>query len=91
LANIDGTRFDSRRISRRTTMPEDLPRIPAPVQMIWGALDKLPIPSLEERVEECRRLRPDARIVVVPEGGHWVQYDQPHAINRLLIDFHARA
>jgi hypothetical protein len=30
LANIDGTRFDSRRVSRRTTMLEDLPRIPRP-------------------------------------------------------------
>jgi 2-hydroxy-6-oxonona-2,4-dienedioate hydrolase len=91
LANIDGTRFDSRRVSRRTTMPEDLPRIPGPVKMIWGALDNLPIPSLAERVGECRRLRPDVRITVVPDGGHWIQYDQPDAINRLLIDFHSRA
>jgi 2-hydroxy-6-oxonona-2,4-dienedioate hydrolase len=90
LANIDGTRFDSRRISRRTTMPEDLPRIPAPVQMIWGARDTLPIPSLEERVAECRRLRPDVRITIVPDGGHWIQYDRPDDINRLLIDFHRR-
>ena len=91
LANIDGTRFDSRRISRRSTMLEDLPRIPAPVQMIWGAHDKLPMPSLEARAEECRRVRPDVRIAIVPDGGHWIQYDQPGAINRLLIDFHRGA
>jgi 2-hydroxy-6-oxonona-2,4-dienedioate hydrolase len=90
LANIDGTRFDSRRVSRRSTMLDDLPRIPAPVQMIWGAHDKLPIPSLEARAEECRRARPDVRIAIVPDGGHWIQYDQPDAINRLLIDFHRR-
>jgi pimeloyl-ACP methyl ester carboxylesterase len=90
LANIDGTRFDSRRVSRRSTMLEDLPCIPAPVQMIWGAHDKLPLPSLKERVEECRRVRPDVQVTVVPDGGHWIQYDQPDAVNRLLIDFHRR-
>jgi len=91
LANIDATRFDSRRISRRTTMLEDLPRIPAPVQMIWGALDKLPIPSLAARAQDCREARPDVKIAIVPDGGHWIQYDRPEAVNRLLIDFHARA
>jgi pimeloyl-ACP methyl ester carboxylesterase len=71
-------------------MLEDLPCIPAPVQMIWGAHDKLPLPSLKERVEECRRVRPDVQVTVVPDGGHWIQYDQPDAVNRLLIDFHRR-
>jgi 2-hydroxy-6-oxonona-2,4-dienedioate hydrolase len=91
LANIDGTRFDSRRISRRTTMLEDLPRIPAPVQMVWGALDTLPIPSLTARAVACRAARPDVRITIIPNGGHWIQYDRPDAVNRLLIDFHAGA
>jgi pimeloyl-ACP methyl ester carboxylesterase len=91
LANIDGTRFDSRRISRRTTMLEDLPHIPAPVQMIWGALDKLPIPSLAARADACRAARADVRIAIIPDGGHWIQYDRPDAVNRLLIDFHASA
>jgi pimeloyl-ACP methyl ester carboxylesterase len=88
LANIDGTRFDSRRVSRRSTMWDDLPRIPGQVQMIWGALDILPIPSLEARAEACRRARPDLRITIIPDGGHWIQYDRPDAVNRLLIAFH---
>ncbi len=91
LANIDGTRFDSRRISRLTTMLEDLPAFAAPVQMIWGALDKLPVPSLAARVEACRRVRPDVTVSIIADGGHWIQYDKPEAVNRLLIDFHDRA
>ena len=90
LANIEGTRFDSRRVSHRSTMWEDLPRIPAPLQMIWGALDNLPLPSLAARAEACREARPDARIAIIPDGGHWIQYDQPDAVNRLLTDFHRR-
>ena len=59
--------------------------------LAWGALDKLPIPSLAARIEDCRRVRPDVKITVVPYGGHWIQYDQPHAINAALIDFHLQA
>jgi 2-hydroxy-6-oxonona-2,4-dienedioate hydrolase len=91
LANIDGTRFDSRRISRLTTMWEDLPRIPVPVQMMWGALDRLPLPSLEARADACRTIRPDARISIIPDGSHWIQYDRPDIVNQLLIDFHLDA
>ncbi len=90
LANIDGTRFDSRRISRLSTMLDDLPGIPAPVQMIWGALDVLPLPSLAARAEACRNARPDIDIAIVADGGHWLQYDRPEDVNRLLIAFHRR-
>jgi 2-hydroxy-6-oxonona-2,4-dienedioate hydrolase len=90
LANIDGTRFDSRRISRQITMLADLPRIAASVQIIWGAQDKLPVPSIAARADACRQVRPDARISVVPNGGHWVQYEQCDVVNRLLIAFHRR-
>jgi 2-hydroxy-6-oxonona-2,4-dienedioate hydrolase len=59
--------------------------------MIWGALDNLPIPSLAARADACRAARADVRIAIIPGGGHWIQYDRPDAVNRLLIDFHRRA
>ena len=71
-------------------MLDDLPRIAAPVQMIWGERDPLAIPSLAARAESCRQVRPDVRIAIVPGGGHWIAYDRPDAVNRLLIDFHRR-
>ena len=88
LANIDRARFDSRRISLKATLAEDLAKIVAPVQLIWGSADKLAYPSIEERVETCRQVRPDAKVTVVPDSGHWVQYERAAAVNRLLFDFH---
>ena len=61
-------RFDSRRISLRATLFEDLARITAPVQIIWGASDKLAFPSVQSRVESCQNVRADLGIVVVPNG-----------------------
>lgn len=88
LTNIERARFDSRRISLKATMLDDLRTITAPVQMIWGAADKLAYPSIQSRAESCREVRPDIKIALVPGGGHWIQYEQAEAVNRLLLEFH---
>jgi 2-hydroxy-6-oxonona-2,4-dienedioate hydrolase len=88
LSNIDRTRFNSRRVSHRATILDDLPQIAAPVQFIWGAEDKLAYPSIEARAEACRAVRADIGIAVVPDGGHWIQFEQADRVNRLLMDFH---
>jgi pimeloyl-ACP methyl ester carboxylesterase len=89
LSNIDRTRFNSRRVSHQATMLEDLARVTAPVQFIWGAEDKLAYPSIQSRADACRAVREDIEIAVVPDGGHWIQYEQADRVNRLLLDFHA--
>jgi 2-hydroxy-6-oxonona-2,4-dienedioate hydrolase len=88
LANIDRARFDSRRISHEATLLDDLTHITAPVQLIWGTADKLAYPSIQSRVESCRRVRPDVSVALVTDGGHWAQYEQADAVNRLLMAFH---
>jgi 2-hydroxy-6-oxonona-2,4-dienedioate hydrolase len=88
LANIERTRFDSRRISLEATLFGDLTRIMAPIQIVWGASDKLAFPSVQARAENCCEVRPDLHIAIVPEGAHWVQYEQPEAVNQLILDFH---
>jgi 2-hydroxy-6-oxonona-2,4-dienedioate hydrolase len=88
MANIDRTRFDSRRISLKATLLDDLAHIAAPVQLIWGAADKLAYPSVQSRVDSCREVRADIRIALIPDGGHWIQYEQAVAVNRLLMEFH---
>ena len=88
LTNIDRTRVDSRRISLRATLLDDLAHIAAPVQLIWGTGDKLAYPSVQSRADSCREVRADIRIELVPDGGHWIQYEQAAAVNRLLMKFH---
>ncbi len=89
LSNIDRTRFDSRRISLRATLLDDLARITAPVQMIWGTEDKLAHPSVQSRADACRAVRDDVKISFVPSGGHWIQYEHAKTVNQQLMDFHA--
>jgi 2-hydroxy-6-oxonona-2,4-dienedioate hydrolase len=91
LSNIDRTRFDSRRVSLRPTLLDDLARIPAAVQMIWGTEDRLAHPSVQARADACRAVRDDIKISFVPGSGHWIQYEHAADINQYLIDFHAVA
>jgi pimeloyl-ACP methyl ester carboxylesterase len=58
--------------------------VSAPTLLIWGvqdsALDIAMTYGLEEWV-------PDLRIERIAESGHWVQQEQPEAVNRFMVDF----
>ncbi len=85
--NIARTRFVSMKISRRTSLVGDLAATTYPLLMIWGEHDAFAYPSIAARVEQCRRVRPDLYVDIVPSGGHWVQYERPAVVNSLLVEF----
>lgn len=91
LWNVAHTRFNSLRVSHRDCLLPDLAHLACPVQVIWGAADPMAYPTPAQRAEWVRQARPDARIEFVPGGSHWVQYERPDDIVRLLVDFHAPA
>ncbi len=86
-ANVERTRFNSRKISLQPRLVDDLERAEAKVQLIWGQHDPTAYPSIEARAELCRRAVPDLRLDVVPDAGHWAQYERPEVVNRLMIEF----
>jgi 2-hydroxy-6-oxonona-2,4-dienedioate hydrolase len=86
-ANVRRTRFDGRRFSLGRRMVDTLARITCPVQVIWGERDVLPYPNAQARVNACRATRPDIRADIVPDAGHWVQYEAPDAVNKVMLEF----
>lgn len=89
-ANVIRAQFDSRRFSLSEHTRRALPAIEAPTLVIFGDKDNLAWPSVDARLELCRAGKPDIRTALVPGAGHWVQYEAPDAVNRLLIDFFSR-
>jgi pimeloyl-ACP methyl ester carboxylesterase len=87
ITNLARTRFDSRRVSLRPTLMNDLAELRAPLTAIWGSADRLASPSVAARIEQVRRVRPDTRVSIVPDAGHWTQYERADVVNPLLIDF----
>jgi pimeloyl-ACP methyl ester carboxylesterase len=75
------------RAAFRRTSPRavaNLPKIDAPVLVIWGKLDSVLGSELAEPPPE---LVPNARVEWLPDASHWSPHDEPEKVNRLLIDF----
>lgn len=79
------TRFRSKEISRAGGLERLLDKFPGPVLLAWGEHDVTGVP---EDLAACfANGRPSRRAVIVPDAGHWLQYEQSHFVNRLLIDW----
>lgn len=89
LANLAGTRYNSRLLSMRESLLRDLRSISCPILCIWGEDDVFPWPSVSERVAAVRRSVPQVDIRLIRGGGHWVQYEAAAAVNAALLDFFA--
>jgi pimeloyl-ACP methyl ester carboxylesterase len=87
--NIAHTRFDSLTVSRVPRLLDDLAHITCPLQLVWGTRDAYAHPSPAARAARVLEVRPDARVDFVVGAGHWTQYEQPDAVVRLLLAFHA--
>jgi len=88
--NAPRARVKSRRFSRADTLARALPLIQAHVDGIWGARDATAYPYLDERARALRNVQPAARFEVIPEAGHWVQYEAVHRFNPLLANIAAQ-
>ena len=86
-ANVAQARFDGRHISWSGRMPDLLRKVSCPIRLIYGERDAMPYPSSAARIALCRAVRPDIDVHIVPGAGHWLQWERPHEVDRLLIDF----
>jgi pimeloyl-ACP methyl ester carboxylesterase len=59
-------------------------RIDVPTLLIWGERDRYLVSNLTQGIEPwVKRLRVER----LPGASHWVQHDEPEAINQLLLSF----
>jgi pimeloyl-ACP methyl ester carboxylesterase len=65
-------------------MPENLPRIEAPVLVIWGLDDKFGAAS---GAEASLALCNNATTLFIEGATHWVQHEEPERVNTALIEF----
>lgn len=85
--NIAHARFNSLVVSLQPNLLSNLAAITCPLLMIWGEKDLVAYPTPEDRAAQCRAIKPDARVTMIPDAGHWVQYEQPDRVNELLLSF----
>jgi 2-hydroxy-6-oxonona-2,4-dienedioate hydrolase len=80
-------RMRSRRFSRSGALVEALPKITARLDGIWGERDATAYPHVDERRRILQGVQPGARFTVVPGAGHWVQFEEADAFNRVITEY----
>ena len=86
-ANLARARFDNKRISWSNRLAGFLAKVQCPVQLIYGALDKTPFPSIDARVAIAKAALPSLSFERVAAAGHWVQYERSHETTELMLQF----
>jgi pimeloyl-ACP methyl ester carboxylesterase len=81
------TRFRSRDLSRGGSLARTLAAYTQPVLFIWGEHDVTADPAVA--IAALTAAGPSRQGLVVPDAGHWAQYEQPERINAALIDWFA--
>jgi pimeloyl-ACP methyl ester carboxylesterase len=84
-ANVPRDRMHRRRLALTDILLQKLPEIRCRIDAIYGEQDALyrdAIPLLQERLATAPTL---GRLVLLPGAGHWVQYEDPEAFHRALL------
>lgn len=83
-ANLARDRMKQRRLAKTDVMLRTLPRVRCPVYGIWGEQDVL-YRGAQDRIAPALSAAPDFRsLTLVPEAGHWVQFERAEAFDRAL-------
>lgn len=90
-ANVVRDRMRRRRLMRTDVLARMLPQIECPVAGVWGAEDALyrtRLPVIESALSQARDFR---SLVLIPDAGHWVQYERAAAYNAALNEILTRS
>jgi 2-hydroxy-6-oxonona-2,4-dienedioate hydrolase len=84
--NTMKARFRTRLTKDRDQLNGSVERIDARMASIWGDHDATAYPYIDEQVQKLRKARPDCKITVIANAGHWVGYEAPDQVNALMLD-----
>ncbi len=79
--NVPACRIDTRPITGSVRLDVSLEGNRVPVSGIWGALDSTVDGGFSRHEALLKRFDPGSELVVIPEVGHWVQYEGADAFN----------
>jgi pimeloyl-ACP methyl ester carboxylesterase len=85
-ANVPRDRLQRRRLAMTDALRQALRSIRCRVDAIYGERDALYVEKLDELEARLREGPTFGELVFVPGAGHWVQYEEPQAFDRALLN-----
>jgi pimeloyl-ACP methyl ester carboxylesterase len=83
-ANVPRDRMHRRKLALTDILLQTLPALQCPVDAIYGAQDALYVDSLDRLQPSLERAPYFGRLELVPDAGHWVQYEAAEAFRASL-------
>ena len=85
---VENTRFNSRKVSGGDTLANDLGRIKSKLRVLWGLGDDSEYRNADQLIGDiCSAYPGTLDLHRVPNAGHWAAFENPAAVNLLMIDF----
>lgn len=88
LRNVSLASFDSRVISYENSLIANLQELNLPIQVLLGQRDPLIFPSVPRREALLKQSLRDVDVEIIPDAGHWLQYEASVAVNTCITKFH---
>ncbi|MDD2547469.1 MAG: alpha/beta hydrolase [Burkholderiaceae bacterium] len=86
VANVLRDRMPRRRLAHTDILARSLPRVACPVHAIYGQHDALYKSWIHQLEGAYAAAAPDFRgLVLIPEAGHWVQFEAPEPFHAALL------
>jgi len=90
-ANVPRDRMHRRKLALTDILAQTLPTIRCPVDAIYGEKDALYRETLDRLQPLLQKAPGFGELVLVPEAGHWAQYEDAPAFQRALLRLLGRA
>jgi pimeloyl-ACP methyl ester carboxylesterase len=85
--NTQKARFNSPQFARTTLVLDGVAKIRAPVKVVYGEFDAPALPDVAGKRTLFQAVNSEVEFEVVPDAGHWLQYEQPEAFNHLALNW----
>lgn len=85
--NTQKARFNSPQFARTTLVLDGVAGIQTPVKVVYGAYDAPALPDVAGKRALFNAVNSEVEFEVVPDAGHWLQYEQPEAFNHLALNW----
>lgn len=88
--NMLKARLRSRSIARTSVLKDSLPNLPCRLNCIFGDKDTTLYPHLEGIQDYVKKIHPGAAFYIIPNAGHWVQFEAWKQVNTVLLEILAK-
>lgn len=87
VANVVRDRMPRRRLAHTDILARSLPQVACPVHAIYGQSDALYKEWITALEAAYAAVTPDLQgFALIPDAGHWVQFERPEAFLQALLD-----